>query len=215
MSDYSVKLKKLTKKFGRRLVFRDVNYNFFAGNIYGLAGSNGSGKSTLSKIIAGVISPTKGEITHKMNGKKILPEKLHEFIGFVSPYLVLYGEFTAEENLRHIARIRGISYDFEYVRSLFDKFELYERRKDLLKGYSSGMLQRMKFIFALQHRPALLLLDEPTSNLDNKGKDTVYEVIENYGKENLVIIASNEDNDLSLCKELLHIEDFKNNAGKG
>ena len=213
MTDYSVKLNNLTKTFGRRLVFRNVNHEFVSCNIYGLAGSNGSGKSTLSRIIAGVVSSTKGKVVHSFKGIEIPPEKLHEQIGFVSPYLVLYDEFSAEENLIHFARIRGIPFDKDYNYSLLQTFGLYERKRDLLKGYSSGMLQRMKFVFALQHRPKLLLLDEPTSNLDNQGKETVYKVIRDYGKENLVIIASNEDNDLALCNEILNIEDFKTNPG--
>ncbi len=213
MTDYSVTLVELTKIFGRRLVFEKINYKFASGSIYGLAGSNGSGKSTLSKIIAGVISATRGNVVHKLNGKQIIKEKLHDHVGFVSPYLVLYDEFTAEENLKHFAKIRGIHYDAEHNNLLLKTFGLYKRRKDLLKGYSSGMLQRMKFVFALQHHPQLLLLDEPTSNLDNEGKETVYEVIKKYQKENLVIIASNEDNDLAICNNILSIENFKNKKG--
>lgn len=78
-----------------------------------------------------------------------------------------------------------------------------------MKGYSSGMKQRMKFIFALQHSPQILIFDEPTSNLDNAGKDAVYKLITEEGKQNLVIIASNEDNDLSLCDSVIDVEQFK------
>ena len=73
------------------------------------------------------------------------------------------------------------------------------------------MKQRMKFIFALLHHPKILFLDEPTSNLDNAGKEKVYEIIEQEGKSNLVIVASNEDSDLALCSEILDIESFKGN----
>lgn len=71
------------------------------------------------------------------------------------------------------------------------------------------MKQRIKFIFALLHNPEILFLDEPTSNLDNIGKDKVYEIIESEGKEKLVIVASNEDSDLELCSEIIDIESFK------
>ncbi len=210
MSNYKIEFKNLTKIFGRRLVFANVNKILASPNIYGIAGSNGSGKSTISKIIAGVISPTKGKVLHSIDGQNIPSEELHKHIGFVSPYLVLYDEFTAEENLIHFARIRGIEYEKEYLDYLFNQFSLYNRKKDIVKAYSSGMKQRLKFIFALQHKPSLILLDEPTSNLDNQGKDIVYRTIEEQGKEKLVIIASNEDADLNFCKEIINIEEFKN-----
>ena len=163
------------------------------------------------KIAAGVISPTKGEITHECDGKEIVSENLYQYLGFVSPYLVLYDEFTAEENLKHFANIRGDKFNLEKVRYLLNEFELYKRRNDYLKGYSSGMKQRIKFIFALLYDPEIIFLDEPTSNLDNFGKKKVYEVIETEGKTKLVIIASNEESDLELCSEILNVESFKEN----
>jgi len=209
MTEYSLTFQNVTKLFGRRLIFKDISSTFSSGNIYGFSGKNGSGKSTLVKIAAGIISPTKGKIIHKNSGNEIISEKLHNHIGFVSPYLVLYDEFNAEENLYHFAKVRGIKYDQERVDYLLNEFELFPRKKDLLKGYSSGMKQRMKFIFALQHSPDILFFDEPTSNLDIAGKDKVYEIIEKEGENNLIIIASNEENDLKLCSEILEIEKFK------
>lgn len=211
MADYKLSFDNVTKTFGRRLIFKEINRSFKNGHVYGFSGRNGSGKSTLIKIAAGILSPTKGKILHETEGERIIPEKLHHYLGFVSPYLVLYDEFTAEENLFHLSKIRGIKYDKERSKYLLDEFELYNRRNDYLKGYSSGMKQRMKFIFALLHNPQILFLDEPTSNLDNAGKDKVYEFIENEGKTNLVIVASNEESDLNLCSEILDIESFKGN----
>jgi heme exporter protein A len=211
MSNYKLSFQNVTKTFGRRLIFKDINREFSSGNIYGFSGRNGSGKSTLIKIASGIISPTKGKIIHQTDNKEIIEEKLHNYIGFVSPYLVLYDEFTAEENLYHFSKIRGIKYSPKRSEFLLNEFELFPRRNDYLKGYSSGMKQRMKFIFALLHNPEILFLDEPTSNLDNAGKDKVYEIIENEGKSKLVIVASNEESDLNLCSEILDIESFKGN----
>ena len=209
MTRYKLSLENITKVFGRRLIFADITREFKGGEIYGLAGKNGSGKSTLAKIISGIISPTKGKINHFYKDEKIIPEKLHNHLGFVSPYLVLYDEFTAWENLSLFAQIRGIRFDIEKVNILMDKFEILDRKGDLLKEYSSGMKQRMKFLFALLHSPQLLILDEPTSNLDSAGKEKVYEIIEEEAKQNLIIIASNESSDLSLCSDIIRIEDYK------
>ena len=212
MSQYSLTLNNLTKSFGRRLIFKNINSEFFSGNIYGFAGSNGSGKSTLAKIVVGLLTPNSGKVIHSLDNKVITPEELHTQVGFVSPYLVLYDEFTAEENIKLSLSIRGLEFNRSSVDELLNEFGLYRRRNDFLKAYSSGMKQRMKFIFALVHNPMFLLFDEPTSNLDIKGKDTVYKIIERESKEKLIILASNELNDLELCKETLFVENYKVNG---
>jgi heme exporter protein A len=209
MTDYRVQLENLVKYFGRRLVFDRINFSFFSGNIYGISGPNGSGKSTLVKIISNIISPTRGKVIHQLNGTELKSENFHNHIGFVSPYLFLYDEFTAEENLIHFSNIRGIKYDGNRADFLFSKLNLFDRKDDIVRGYSSGMKQRLKFIFALLHKPQLIILDEPTSNLDNDGKEKVYDLILEEGKSNLVLIASNEETDLKLCKETINIENYK------
>ena len=209
MSDYILKADSVAKNFGRRLIFRGINFEFNVNGVYGISGPNGSGKSTLVKIIAGLSSPSEGIISHSHNDKNIIPEKLHNYIGFVSPYLVLYEEFSAWENLEYFARIRDVAFNKEKIETLLNDFLLYERKDDLVKTYSSGMKQRMKFIFALMHSPNLIILDEPTSNLDEEGKDTVYKIVEREGKENIVIVASNEKSDLALCGYTILLEKFK------
>ena len=210
MNKYSLVAENVTHTFGRRLIFKDINFSFTGGKIYGLTGSNGSGKSTLAKILSGIISQTRGKVIHQFGEKKIEQEKLHEYLGFVSPYLVLYDEFTAEENLRVISKIRGANFDEEKAKYLLNEFNLYDRKNDLLKTYSSGMKQRIKFMFALIHSPKLLILDEPTSNLDEAGKEKTYGAIKSVADETLIIIASNEKSDLELCGEKINVEDYKN-----
>lgn len=210
MTNYSVEAVDLNKSFGRRLIFNDLQFKFDKAGVYGISGPNGSGKSTLVKIIAGIIGASKGEIIHKISEKQIIEEDLHDHIGFVSPYLVLYEEFSTYENLKLFAEIRGISFNKERIDYLLNKFLLFKRKDDLLKTYSSGMKQRVKYIFALMHSPQLLILDEPTSNLDDEGKNSVYELVKEEGQKNIVLIASNEKHDLELCSEIVYLEKFKN-----
>ncbi len=210
MNKYSIEAKDLSKYFSRRLIFKNLNFNLTDKGIFGISGANGSGKSTLVKILAGINSPTTGKIIHRENDKEILSEKLHNYLGFVSPYLVLYEEFSAWENLNYIAQIRGIKFNKQRIEDLLNRFLLYPRKDDLVKTYSSGMKQRLKFIFALMHSPSLIILDEPTSNLDNEGKDSVYKIVEDESTKNIVIIASNEETDLSLCTGVIKLEDYKN-----
>lgn len=213
MSKYSIEAHSLNKTFGRRLIFRDLSFSYQDSGIFGIAGANGSGKSTLVKIIAGLISPSEGKIIHKTGEKEIISEKLHNFLGFVSPYLVLYEEFSAMENLRIINNIRGEKIDEKRVEFLLKHFNILERSNDLVKTYSSGMKQRLKFVFAFMHSPELLILDEPTSNLDEEGKESVYSLVKDEGKKSIVIIASNEKSDLALCTETIVLEMYKNIIG--
>ena len=210
MNDFIVKAESLSKTFGRRLIFSDLSFRFDRTGIFGISGPNGSGKSTLVKIIAGLLSPTKGKVEHIYQEKEIPAEKLHNYIGFVSPYLVLYEEFTARENLELFAKIRNVPFDPERIEYLLKVFLLLERKDDLVKTYSSGMKQRMKFIFAMMHSPQLLILDEPTSNLDDEGKESVYKIIREQGNNRIIIIASNERTDLELCSEKIVIQNYKN-----
>ena len=209
MNNYILHVKNISKFFGRRLIFKDMTFEISNNGIIGISGDNGSGKSTLVKIIAGITSPSSGEIVHQDRGKEIIPEKLHNYIGFVSPYLVLYEEFSAYENLSFFSNIRGIKLNIERADFLLEKLLLFKRKDDLVKTYSSGMKQRLKFIFALIHNPSLIILDEPTSNLDSSGKDTIYQLVENESKSNIIIIASNEQSDLNLCQREIRLEDFK------
>jgi heme exporter protein A len=209
MIDYSLQAKAVRKTFGRRLIFENLNFDYSGQGIYGISGPNGSGKSTLVKIIAGIIAPSSGKLLHQSGGKEIIPEKLHNYIGFVSPYLVLYDEFNAVENLRYTSEIRGISYHTARADGLLDQFNIYSRRNDPVKAYSSGMKQRLKFVFALLHSPPLLILDEPTSNLDSSGKDIVYNMMNKESADRIILVASNEENDLKLCSSVIDLESFK------
>lgn len=208
-NQYLVQGESISKNFGRRVIFKNLSFQFDKNDVYGISGPNGSGKSTLIKIIAGINSPTSGKINHKNNQKEIIPEKLHNYLGFVSPYLVLYEEFSAWENLEQFANIRDVKFNKEKIELLLNDFLLYDRKDDLVKTYSSGMKQRMKFIFALMHSPKLILLDEPTSNLDDEGKNTVYKIVKREAEENIIIVASNEKSDLALCNETIMLEKFK------
>ena len=209
MSNYSVSAIDLNMTFGRRLIFNGIKFSFEKNGIYGISGPNGSGKSTLVKIIAGLLTASGGKVTHKNSENEIIPEKLHNYVGFVSPYLVLYEEFSAWENLNYFVKIRGIHFNKDTATDLLNRFLLYDRRDDLIKTYSSGMKQRMKFVFALIHEPRILIFDEPTSNLDEDGKKCVYDIVREQANNTIIIIASNEQSDLDLCSEILDITDYK------
>ena len=206
---YSLSIENLTKIFGKRLIFKNLQKEYTAPGIYGISGPNGTGKSTLVKVMAGLISPTKGKVIHK-KGENVIPhEEIHNYIGFAAPYLVMYDEFSAIENIEYLLKIRGRIPDNEYVASLFKQVNLFERKDDIVGTYSSGMKQRLRLIFALSHNPDILIFDEPTSNLDDAGKAVCYEIVRKLSNEKIIILASNEHSDLALCQDITHLETYK------
>ncbi|MBI2420193.1 MAG: ABC transporter ATP-binding protein [Ignavibacteriales bacterium] len=206
---YSLQLQDVTKIYSRRTIFKNINAGFHSNGIYGIAGSNGTGKSTLVKAIANIISPTSGKVHHQKNNVMIEEQHLHNEVGFLSPYFVFYEEFSAEENIDIFLKIRGIEKNSGLIDTLFDRLVLNKRRGDAVKTYSSGMKQRLKLIFALSHTPSLLILDEPTSNLDDAGKEQFYGIIKEYADKSVILVASNEKNDLALCSSVLNLEEYK------
>jgi len=204
---------ELTKYFSHRLIFGNVSISLNEQNSIGIVGKNGSGKSTLIKVIAGIISQSKGEIKLSVD-EKVVPKDLHfKHIGLLSPYLSLYDELTGYENLDFFIKIKSpdksSSEKEEKINFLLEKVGLFKRKKDLYKNYSSGMKQRLKLAFALLNDPALLLLDEPCANLDKEGIDVVYSFAEEQRKRGILIVATNEESDLKLCDTLISIEDYK------
>lgn len=209
MIKFSLEVQNLKKLFGRRLIFKELNFSLNQSQSLIIAGKNGSGKSTLIKIIAGVLSHSGGNIRYIKNGKEIDKEKIFNFIGLVSPYLVLYDEFTAKENLELFARIRGLKIEADLIDNLLNEIGLYDRRNDLLRTFSSGMKQRMKYASSILHNPLVLLIDEPTSNLDLPGKEFVQNLIRRYRKEKIVIVATNDREDYSFGDSVINLDDYK------
>ena len=196
----------VSKKFNRRSIFREVSFTVETGEVFGITGRNGSGKSTLLRIIGGLMTPSAGTLTYRADGGEVDPEYLHRQIGYVAPYLTLYEEFNAEENIALYARIRGIPFDRGRILALLERVGLPTDRKDPIRSFSSGMKQRMKLIFGILHQPPLLLLDEPISNLDSSGMEIVYEIVREFRTRGTVIIATNDASDIAQCDRTLQVE---------
>ena len=196
-SNISLHAKDLSKTFNRRPIFKNISFELHPGDSVAITGRNGSGKSTLIKIIANVLNPSSGTFDIKDGGTDVLKDNFYRYIGFVSPYLNLYDEFTGRENLVIMSKIRGASPD--NIDSVLERVGLFERRNDLLRIYSSGMKQRLKLAFAVLHSPHILLLDEPTSNLDKDGISVVTDIANEQKKSGILIIATNDEYEKSLC----------------
>jgi heme exporter protein A len=213
MSNVSLKCSSLEKSFLNKVIFKNVNLDFVKGDSVAITGRNGSGKSTLLKVLANLIQPNKGKVVVLDDGKEVISDKVHMHLGMIAPYINLYDELTAYENLEFFFDLKCKSDKYsdkkERIKYLLDKINLYGRRNDDVKNYSSGMKQRVKLAFAIINDPEILLLDEPRTNLDVEGIDLVYKVAEEQKKNGILILATNEPEDTSLCSRIISIEDYK------
>lgn len=203
----------LTKYYSHRLIFGNLNLSLIEGSSIGIVGKNGSGKSTLIKVLAGIITPSKGSVNLSIENTPINKEAHFKHLGLMSPYLSLYDELTGYENLEFFLNIKSpgktANEKDERISFLLESVGLFKRRKDLYKNYSSGMKQRLKLAFALLNEPQLLLLDEPCANLDKEGIEVVYKFAGEQKEKGMLVVATNEESDLQLCDSLINIEDFK------
>ena len=181
----------VSKRFGRRRVFEGVNAEVGRGEVLVVIGPNGAGKSTLLLVIAGLLRPTRGQVVISVDGKALPYENRRQWLGMVAPDLTLYQELTALENLRFFERVRGRVPREADLEALLERVGLEGRGRDRVGTYSSGMRQRLKYAFALAHAPKVLLLDEPTANLDASGVSMVEEVIAEQRRRGVLVLATN------------------------
>jgi heme exporter protein A len=206
MSPITITAQGLSKDFNRKVIFKDITFSLSSPASLSITGKNGAGKSTLSKIIAGLISSTRGSLTYAIDGNPIGIEEFKHHIGFVSPYLNLYDEFTGLENLQILSRIRtSTRLQNERMKELLTLVGLWDRRDDVVGTYSSGMKQRLKYAFALLHQPEVLILDEPTSNLDAEGIDIIKNIINEQQKMNILIVATNDKEEAAWCTQQIPV----------
>lgn len=201
----------LQKHFNLRKIFSGISFDVSAGQCLAISGANGAGKSTLVKIICGLLQPNSGTVALYKAAVTDQPlnQNSPEFqnaIGFVAPYLQLYRDLSARENVELLARARHGKPDGQRLAALFQQMGLQKRENDLLKTYSSGMLQRAKYVAALYHQPDLLILDEPGANLDDSGKEIVHRIIADQKQRGLVVVATNEADEVALGDQLVRLD---------
>lgn len=201
-------LNRIGKQFNREWIFRDVDIEIHAGSSVAILGANGSGKSTLLQIISGSLSPSKGEITYHHNSSKVSLENLYKYIVFVAPYLELPEELTLEEIIQFHFAFKEIQSGLS-EKELITILNLDHAKTKQIRYFSSGMKQRLKLALAFFSDVPLLLLDEPTSNLDSSGISWYKMLINNYSKNKTIIVCSNQEQEYDFCTEIFFIEEYK------
>ena len=195
--DIRITATNVKKVFNRRVVFQNISVSIASGQTLLITGRNGSGKSTLAKIISGILTPSNGSVTVHQQSKELI-DSLRRLVGFVAPYVQMYDEFSARENLRLALAIRGLPPNEPILNALLSRVSLGGRADDRVATFSSGMKQRLKYAFALAHNPPILILDEPMTNLDSEGAQMVRDVMSEHRREGILIIATNDLQDIDL-----------------
>ncbi len=198
----------LSKKFQRDWIFRNLNLTFQSPHSYTVVGPNGSGKSTLLQILAGVSSPTNGSVTFKQQQQPISVEYIYRHLSIAAPYLELIEEFTLLELLKFHIGFKPLKEDLS-LEELMEVMKLSKAKHKMIKHFSSGMKQRLKLGLAFYAQTDIILLDEPTSNLDKQGIDWYLQEIEKNTKDRLLILCSNQAYEYEFCEHIIDITSFK------
>jgi len=198
-----IEARHVGRAYGRREVLKDLNFRAESGELWAVLGPNGSGKSTLLKILSGLLRPTRGQTVLCVDGREMKGPERRVALGQVSPDISAYEELTGLENLEFCARLRGLPRDRNSLMEQLRAVGLEEAADRAAREYSSGMRQRLKLAMAVQHHPALLILDEPTALLDEEGRGRVHAVVSGHRAHGIVIWATNEPAELPAdCREL-------------
>lgn len=185
-------------------VIRDLSLKIDSGSSLAITGNNGSGKSTLLQIIAGLIAPSTGSMDYVLDGNAISKEQAIRQTSFSAPYLELIEEFSVSEFLDFHFRFRNLT-NFGSIEELLRHVYLDNHRNKQIKSLSSGMRQRLKLGIGLYSEAGLLLLDEPTTNLDSRGISWYQEQIEVIKDTRTILVASNQVHEYAFCEQTIEM----------
>jgi len=205
-----IDLEAVSKRYIQHWIFQDVNYKIAYGDRLAIIGSNGSGKSTLIQILSGSLSPSKGKILFAdKSGKQIPIEDVFSRVSITTPYMDIIEEFTLTELYDFQSQFKPFLPNLN--RDVFLEISgLTQHRHKRINQFSSGMKQRVKLMVALLSDTSLVLLDEPTTNLDTKSTDWYLGLVNEYAGDRTIVVASNLTREYGFTNKQLDIEAFKN-----
>jgi ABC-2 type transport system ATP-binding protein len=217
------------KRFNRDWIFRHLSYEFFPRQHYAITGPNGSGKSTLLQVIAGAIGISEGSIRYgqastaasastapprstalprSIPATEIPPDQAYRYLSFSAPYLELIEEMTATEFLRFHHSFKPFLPSLS-IPAILSAVGLEAAANKQIRFFSSGMKQRIKLAQALFSDTPVVLLDEPTTNLDAEGIALYQRLIREYSNDRLVIVSSNDVQEYDFCEKVINITAYK------
>ena len=208
MAWMKIKLSNAGKRFNREWIFRHSDLEFSNGQAYAITGPNGSGKSTLLQAIAGMLQLSEGSIAYTLNGKTIPGEDAYRSLSYCAPYFDVIEEMTLTEFFQFHSRFKPFIHQFS-VENVIEAIDLNNAAAKQIRHYSSGMKQRVKLGQAIFSDTAVVLLDEPCTNLDDRGVDLYHGLYTRFCMDRLVIVCSNNEVEYSFTGERINILDYK------
>ncbi|MEA5460592.1 ATP-binding cassette domain-containing protein [Arcicella sp. LKC2W] len=203
-----ISAKNLGKKFSNEWIFRNLNYEFQSGESYTFVGANGSGKSTLLQVLSGFTPHSEGEIHYQIGEKNLEIDNYYKHLVIAAPYLELIEDFTLSEIIDFHVQFKPFKNHLSPT-DFTDFIELPQAKNKAVKFFSSGMKQRVKLGLAFWSDSEILMLDEPTSNLDIKATEWYLKNVQEYSKNRLLMICSNQPSEYEFCNNILNIQDYK------
>ena len=214
-----LKVKGVTKEYKNHRVLDDVNIIVEEGDLIGVIGQSGSGKTTLLNIMAGFIEPTEGEITYfsKIDqSDKNLHKNFHKikkYMGFTPQHNSFYHKLSVVENLLHFGELYGIPHQtlITNIKSLIEFMHLEDDKHKLAEQLSGGMQTRLDISCSLVHKPKILILDEPTSDLDPILQKDVLNLLQQVNKQGVTIVLAshNLESIENICNKVAFIQKGK------
>lgn len=194
---------RVTKCFKNKIAVDAVSLQLQHG-VYGFLGANGAGKTTLLRMIVGVLKPTSGEIRCNGTEIRILDGEYRFMLGYLPQDFGYYPEFSGQDFLMYLAALKGLYKKTAQrkVKELLELVSLTEVSKKKIKTYSGGMKQRLGIAQALLNEPEIIVLDEPTAGLDPKERVRFRNLIEDLGKESIVLLSTH------IVSDIEHIADY-------
>lgn len=208
-SGISVKLEQAGKRYNRDWIFKKLDLELHTGDFISIAGANGAGKSTLLQCLMGYQSLSTGTLWYQMDGRKLSADACFEQMSLVSPYLELPEGYTLQELIDFHFGLKAHDPRMHLAEMLED-CKLSAHLHKQLWHFSSGMKQRAKLLLGFGAATPLLFLDEPTTNLDQKGFEWFDALMERATQfDKIIVIASNQAHETQRCNKQLQLADYK------
>jgi ABC-2 type transport system ATP-binding protein len=183
MSEEAITTRGLTKVYGKLTAVDHVDMHVARGSIFGLLGPNGAGKTTIIKLLTGLSDITSGEASVGGFDVQTQPMQVKQRVGWVAAEVILDDDFSAWENLWLQAKLQRLPEWKGRAEELLRYFELYDRRKDKVGTYSTGMRKKLEIALALLHQPTVIFMDEPTIGLDPGTRRMLWQLIRGINRE--------------------------------
>lgn len=183
-------VKDITKRYGDKTVLNNISFHINKGEIFGLIGPNGAGKSTLIKILTGLVKQDQGEIEIEGMRYRDHAIDIKKMLGVVPQEIALMDTVSGRDNLAYFARLYGLTGKTlkQKVDEVLELTGLTEHQKKKVKTYSGGMKRRLNLAAAIMHKPAYLILDEPTVGVDPQSRNAIFDYVKNMNKEGTTVL---------------------------